>query len=38
MQTVDIRQLKTNPSVALTAAREDDMVVVKTEILDIALQ
>ncbi len=28
MQTVNIRQLKTNPSTALAAAREDDMVVV----------
>ncbi len=28
MQTVNIRQLKTNPSSALAAAREDDMVVV----------
>jgi len=28
MQTVNIRQLKTNPSMALAAAREDDMVVV----------
>lgn len=28
MQTVNIRQLKTNPSTALAAARADDMVVV----------
>lgn len=28
MQTVNIRQLKANPSVALAAARNDDMVVV----------
>jgi antitoxin (DNA-binding transcriptional repressor) of toxin-antitoxin stability system len=28
MQAVNIRQLKTNPSSALAAAREDDMVVV----------
>lgn len=28
MQTVNIRQLKTNPSTALAAARDDDMVVV----------
>ena len=28
MQTVNIRQLKTNPSTALAVAREDDMVVV----------
>lgn len=28
MQTVNIRQLKTNPSTALAAAREEDMVVV----------
>jgi predicted HTH domain antitoxin len=28
MQTVNIRQLKTNPSTALAAARTDDMVVV----------
>lgn len=28
MQTVNIRQLKTNPSTALAAARKDDMVVV----------
>ena len=28
MQTVNIRQIKTNPSAALAAAREDDMVVV----------
>ena len=28
MQAVNIRQLKTNPSTALAAAREDDMVVV----------
>jgi predicted HTH domain antitoxin len=28
MQTVNIRQLKSNPSTALAAAREDDMVVV----------
>ncbi|MDR1228994.1 MAG: UPF0175 family protein [Azoarcus sp.] len=28
MQAVNIRQLKTNPSMALAAAREDDMVVV----------
>ena len=28
MQTVNIRQLKTNPSTALATAREDDMVVV----------
>ena len=28
MQTVNIRQLKTNPSTALAAARSDDMVVV----------
>lgn len=28
MRTVNIRQLKTNPSTALAAAREDDMVVV----------
>jgi predicted HTH domain antitoxin len=28
MQTVNIRQIKTNPSTALAAAREDDMVVV----------
>lgn len=28
MQAVDIRQLKTNPSTALAAAREDDIVVV----------
>lgn len=28
MQTVNIRQLKANPSTALAAAREDDMVVV----------
>ncbi|MCL2345723.1 MAG: type II toxin-antitoxin system Phd/YefM family antitoxin [Desulfobulbus sp.] len=28
MQTVNIRQLKTNPSTALTAARENDMVIV----------
>jgi predicted HTH domain antitoxin len=28
MQTVNIRQLKTNPSTALAAAREDDIVVV----------
>ena len=28
MQTVNIRQLKTNPSVALRSAQEDDMVVV----------
>jgi predicted HTH domain antitoxin len=28
VQTVNIRQLKTNPSTALAAAREDDMVVV----------
>ena len=28
MQTVNIRQLKTNPSLALAAARADDMVVV----------
>lgn len=28
MQTVNIRQLKTNPSTALAAAREDDVVVV----------
>ncbi len=28
MQTVNIRQLKTNPSAALAAARADDMVVV----------
>ena len=28
MQAVNIRQLKTNPSAALAAAREDDMVVV----------
>ncbi len=28
MQTVNIRQLKTNPSTALRSAKEDDMVVV----------
>jgi antitoxin (DNA-binding transcriptional repressor) of toxin-antitoxin stability system len=28
MQTVNIRQLKSNPSTALAAARADDMVVV----------
>lgn len=28
MKTVNIRQLKTNPSTALAAARDDDMVVV----------
>lgn len=28
MQTVNIRQLKTNPSTALAAARTDDMIVV----------
>jgi antitoxin (DNA-binding transcriptional repressor) of toxin-antitoxin stability system len=28
MQTVNIRQLKSNPSTALAAAREDDLVVV----------
>jgi predicted HTH domain antitoxin len=28
VQTVNIRQLKSNPSIALAAAREDDMVVV----------
>ena len=28
MQTVNIRQLKTNPSTALAAAREDDLIVV----------
>jgi antitoxin (DNA-binding transcriptional repressor) of toxin-antitoxin stability system len=28
MQTVNIRQLKTNPSTVLAAAREDDMVMV----------
>lgn len=28
MQTVNIRQLKTNPSTALAAARADDMVIV----------
>lgn len=28
MQTVNIRQLKTNPSAALRSAKEDDMVVV----------
>jgi antitoxin (DNA-binding transcriptional repressor) of toxin-antitoxin stability system len=28
MQAVNVRQLKTNPSTALAAAREDDMVVV----------
>lgn len=28
MQTVNIRQLKSNPSLALAAARDDDMVVV----------
>jgi predicted HTH domain antitoxin len=28
MRTVNIRQLKTNPSMALTAARKDDIVVV----------
>jgi predicted HTH domain antitoxin len=28
MQTVNIRQLKTNPSTALAAARDDDMVIV----------
>jgi antitoxin (DNA-binding transcriptional repressor) of toxin-antitoxin stability system len=28
MQTVNIRQLKTNPSTALAAAHEDDMVIV----------
>lgn len=28
MQTVNIRQLKTNPSTALAAARDDDIVVV----------
>ena len=28
MQTVNIRQLKTNPTTALRSAKEDDMVVV----------
>ena len=28
MQTVSIRQLKSNPSIALRAAREDDLVIV----------